>query len=177
MGTLHELPRRDPQYVETAGRFGDWREPLGRELPDVGPLCRAAESRRLDPGVALTLLVERSLVLDDLRWLGHDADAARTVLGLEAADQPPVVPGPGQPNSGYARTLNGLGSAGARDLRGIPSLPARLLDRVDDSRVEAVLDESPLSVLLAEAVAWERAALAAGRSMGEWALLVLLAAR
>jgi hypothetical protein len=176
MGTLHELPHREPLYAETAGRYGDWREPLRSELADAQRLCRAAAARRVDPGVALTLLVERALVLDDLRWLGHDVEDARTVLGLEAAEQPAPLLGPGQPNAGYARALNGLAPAGTRDLRGIPSLPARVLARVDDARVEAILDETPLTLALGEAVAWERAALATGRSMAEWALLVLLAA-
>ena len=176
MGTLHELPRRTPDHLETAGRFGDWREPLGRELADARPLCRAAEACRVDPDVALTLLVERALVLEDVRWLGHDPEEARAVLGLEAEELQAALP-PEHPSASYARGLGGLGPAGRYVLHGIPSLPARLLDRVDDARVEAVVAERPLYTALAEAVAWERAALGAGRLLGEWALLVLLAAR
>lgn len=174
MGTLHELPARESLHLEISGRFGDWREPLPHELPDTVPLCRAARLCRLDPGVALTLLVERALVLHDVAWLGHDTEEARTVLGLEAADEP-VALGPGHPDVGYARALGGSSSA-ATELRGIPSLPARLLARADGPTVARILSEPSLPVLLEEAVAWERAALVAGRPLGEWALLVLLAA-
>lgn len=166
-------PVSAPDLVETAGRFGDWREPLSFDLPDASSLASAAGALRVDAGVALTLLVERSLLLTDLDTLGHDVDEVRLVLGLEAAE-PTVTLGPGLPNAGYARSLNG--AAAPAEVRGLFSLPARILPRADEQLVRSALGEAPLRGALAEAVTWERAALAADRLMAEWALLVLLAA-
>ncbi len=173
MDHVTALPVPEQLFVETAGRFGDWREPLSFDLPHPSALAAAAESVRIDAGVALTLLVERALVLTDLDGLGHDVDDARLVLGLEAAE-PTVALGPGLPNAGYARSLNG--SAAPGEIRGVFSLPARILPRASESLVRSALAERPLERALAEAVAWERAALAAERLLPEWALLVLLAA-
>jgi hypothetical protein len=173
MDNVTALPLREPAFVETAGRFGDWREPLAYDLSDPAALAGVAASLRIDAGVALTLLVERALLLTDLDALGQDVDDARLVLGLEAAE-PNVVLGPGLPNAGYARGLNGSSSPG--DVRGVFSLPARILPRASEGLVRTALAEAPLERALAEAVAWERAALAADRLMAEWALLVLIAA-
>ena len=173
MDNVISLPLSEPAFVETAGRFGDWREPLAFDLPDGRALASAAGAARIDPGVALTLLVERALLLTDLDALGHDVDDARLVLDLEASE-PGVALGPGLPNAGYARGLNGSGAAG--DTHGVFSLPARILPRADENLVASALAEAPLVRALAEAVAWERAALGADRFLGEWALLVLLAA-
>jgi hypothetical protein len=173
MDTLTALPAREAAFIETAGRFGDWREPVAFDLPAPAALSAAAGTVRIDAGVALTLLVERALLLTDLDALGHDIDDARLVLGLEAAE-PNLLLGPGLANSGYARLLNGSSSPG--DVRGIFSLPARILARADEALVRSALSEAPLQRALGEAVAWERAALASDRLLGEWALLVLLAA-
>jgi hypothetical protein len=173
MELITALPLRDPAYVETAGRFGDWREPLAFDLPAPASLAAASASLRIDAGVALTLLVERALLLTDVDALGHDVDDARLVLDLEAAE-PNVTLGPGLPNAGYARSLNGSSLPG--DVHGVFSLPARILPRASEQLVASALGEAPLERALAEAVAWERSALAADRLLGEWALLVLLAA-
>jgi hypothetical protein len=173
MDNVTAFPVPEPELVETAGRFGDWREPLSFALSDPAALARVAKSLRIDPGIALTLLVERALLLCDLDALGHDVDDARLVLGLEASE-PTIVLGPGRPNAGYARALNG--SAVPADARGVFSLPARILARADEELVRSALADVPLARALAEAVAWERAALAADRLLAEWALLVLLAA-
>jgi hypothetical protein len=173
MEPISVLPHRELPYVETAGRFGDWREPLLFDLQGRDALAAAAASLRIDAGVALTLLVERALLLTDVDALGHDVDDARLVLGLEAEEQT-VVLGPGLPNAGYARGLNGSSSPG--DVDGVFSLPARILPRASEPLVASTLAETPLRRALAEAVAWERSALATDRLMAEWALLVLLAA-
>jgi hypothetical protein len=172
MENVTALSVAEPVVVETAGRFGDWREPLAFELPNGAALAAAASSLRVDAGVALTLLVERALLLYDLDGLGHDVDDARFVLSVEASE-PTVLLGPGRPNAGYAR---GLGNAQPGDTDGRFSLPARLLERVDQELVTAALAERPLERALAEAVAWERSAVANDRLLAEWALLTLLAA-
>jgi hypothetical protein len=172
METITVLPVPEPALVETAGRFGDWREPLRFDVADGAALAAAASSLRVDTGVAFTLLVERALLLLDLDGLGHDVDDARFVLSVEAGE-PTVVLGPGRPNAGYARGL-GNGGAGAAD--GRFSLPARILERVDEPLVAAALAERPLERALAEALAWERAAVTSDRLLAEWALLTLLAA-
>jgi hypothetical protein len=173
METIAACPVAEPVVVETAGRFGDWREPLPFDLPGLDALLAASSSARVDPGVALTLLVERALLLLDLDALGHDADDARLVLSLEASEPAPLV-GPGRPNAGYALTLGSCSTPG--ETGGRFSLPARILERVDEQLVADALAEPQLAAALAEAVAWERAAVAADRLLAEWALLVLLAA-
>jgi hypothetical protein len=174
MDNVIALSVAEPVHVETAGRFGDWREPLTFDLPGPESLAAAATAHRLDPGVALTLLVERALLLCDLDAFGHDVVDARFVLGLEAAEPTSVVLGPGRPNAGYARSLGGV--AAPVDTHGVFSLPARILERVDEPLVRSALCEAHLTRALGEALAWERAAVAADRLMAEWALLVLLAA-
>jgi hypothetical protein len=172
MENVTALHISEPALVETAGRFGDWREPLSFELADGAALAAAASKLRVDTGVALTLLVERALLLYDLDGLGHDVEDARFVLSVEASE-PSVVLGPGRPNSGYAR---GLGNAAGGETDGRFSLPARILERVDEPLVAAALAERPLERALAEALAWERAAVTSDRLLAEWALLTLLAA-
>jgi hypothetical protein len=172
MENVTALPVAEPALVETAGRFGDWREPLAFDLRHGAALAAAASSLRVDTGVALTLLVERALLLLDLDALGHDVDDARFVLSVEASE-PSVVLGPGRPNAGYAR---GLGNGVASDPDGRFSLPARILERVDEQLVAAALEERPLERALSEALAWERAAVTSDRLLAEWALLTLLAA-
>jgi hypothetical protein len=130
-------------------------------------------SHRIEPGLALTLLVERALLLTDVDALGHDVEDARLVLALEAAE-PTVLLGPGRPNAGYARGLTG--HTAPTEAQGVYSLPARLLERAGEELLRTALTEAPLARALAEAVAWERAALASDRLLAEWALLVLLAA-
>jgi hypothetical protein len=171
---LVALPIPEPELVETAGRFGDWREPIAFDLSETEALARAARTVRVDVGIALTVLVERALLLCDVDALGHDLDDTRLVLELEAAE-PSVVLGPGRPNAGYARALNGSAVPGTEP-RGRFSLPARILERANEGLVRSALAERPLERALAEAVAWERAALADGRLLADWALLVLLAA-
>lgn len=51
------------------------------------------------------------------------------------------------------------------------AFPARLIERMPPCVVATTLDPAAIT----EALAWERAAVLAGRTMSEWALFVLLA--
>jgi hypothetical protein len=176
MTEIQHLPLAEPDYAETAGRFGDWHEPLPFETVCPNALHGAAARHRISTPLAFTLLLERSLVLADLEALDHDPDEVRWVLGAEASDEWPLL-GPGQPNLGYARALRGA-EPGRWNVRAARfSVPVRLLDRVEEALVEETLGEPALADALGEALLWEQAALASGRLLTEWALLTLLAAR
>lgn len=123
-------------------------------------------SRKLDPDAGLALTIERSLVAAELREAGlseliavPDARSSevRHIRGIWAA------------NSSYLNHLLGHCPAprGSRpmDSPRVP-LPIRLIDRLGG--VELNLGTSP-ELEVDASVRWEIAALAAGKTMGEWA--------
>lgn len=141
---------------------------------DTSPAqVRAAAKRRgLSSETALALVVERALVIKELRCVGlqdltknlnRRADAARSTIELWGA------------HASYLRHLLGF-AKGARHERPLSSprvaLPVRLVDRFNEDAPQLGEDAE---VELELAVHWEIAALVAGQTMGEWGYYSALA--
>jgi len=129
-------------------------------------LAAAAAEERIDFLLATVLVVERSLVEEDLRYgglgttlpiLDRTASKARVRIALS------------EPMSVYLRTLEGAATA-ASSMRESVRIPMRLTERVAERTLERLLDAR----MLRSALAWERAAVLSGRTMSEWALLQAL---
>ncbi len=124
------------------------------------PLHDAASAARVERSLAASVLVQRRLALLDLP--GHAAerlDAAARRAGPSVCLT--------EPSRAYLRALMGAGEK-AISVSGAPvMLPMRLSERVLAHGIATLLDPPRLRA----ALAWERAALCAGRTIGEWALL------
>ncbi|HVY79066.1 MAG TPA: hypothetical protein VG898_11220 [Solirubrobacterales bacterium] len=130
----------------------------------------AAAAAGLDLPEAVSLGLQRALVLADAPAIGIDSEVARRRLRDAAADARPAFP---------------LGDAEAARVRGLsfptPVAPARLnapvVVPVPPRTLVRARGNVPVSRLCSAAVpemiSWEVAALLAGRTMGEWALLNL----
>jgi hypothetical protein len=158
-------PQRDVSWEGPApfARPGDRCEPwpLPRELAVA--LHDAARAARVESSLAGSVIVQRSLALLDLT--DHGPVAARRL------DEAAQVEGPcvrlTEPSRAYLRALLGGGPAHGCSTRAPVQLPMRLSERI----LAHGLDQLLAGLCLESALAWERAALYAGRTMGEWALL------
>jgi hypothetical protein len=155
-----------------------WRRTPGRlalrPFPALTAFVAVAAEAGLHAADAARLALERALVLRDIAPLGFDLDAARHDLLLVAATARPRRP----LDAGQARHIRVL-RLGRRvrqqDVsRGLVlTLPERLLTRAREVAQPETFDAR----VVPELVAWEIAATLEGRTMGEWALTVLAAAR
>jgi hypothetical protein len=154
-------------------RAGEWREPivvtLEREPAQV--FARECSDSLVDHERAYALLVERRLLLDDVAESDVDVDAARTVLSAAARDATVTTALDGVA-ARYVRSFARPAPTARFNDRFIVALPVRIHARATGlaPAVVAAPDAVP------EAVAWERASAACGRTMAEWAFLVLLRA-
>jgi len=130
-------------------------------------LAAAAAERGVSLELAAIVVVERSLLADDLAARGHeemavrlDAEAARASVTIELSEQ----------LSAYLCALSGHNRDGSRSLPRLIALPMRLTERLGTEGGAARL-EAPL---LESALRWERAAVLEGRTMSEWATLKVL---
>ncbi len=132
----------------------------------------AARRRGLCSETALALVIERALVIEELRGAGLEdlvggldrrADAARPTIELWSA------------HGSYIRHLLGLVRA-ASDEKPLGSprvaLPVRLIDRLNEDEPQ-LGQEAEAELRLA--IDWEIAALVAGQTMGEWGYRAALA--
>jgi hypothetical protein len=154
-----------PPLARPADRCDPW--PV--DPAAVEPLAGAARRRGIAFELAAVVTVERALIGQDLDVLGLadrtpflDADAASAAVTRELSE----------PASAYLAALDRSGQVHVCT-GGIVALPTRLRERIA-SHSPAMLLEAEL---LEYAIAWERAALLAGRTMSEWALLALAATR
>jgi hypothetical protein len=169
---------RAPLFREASGRFGEWFEAAGPLLHRNEPLVREATRRDLDPSIVLTLLVERELLLVDLAAAG--VAVANAMAELRAAASSIPLQGPGTPHGSYVRQLmlscrrpaHPRTGEAPRDIQA--AVPARLLARVKGNVCDRAISAAATAVALDDAILWEVAAASAGRTMAEWALLVLL---
>jgi hypothetical protein len=127
----------------------------------------AAAIAGLGPDDAIRLGVERGLVLLDLGRLGRGLNGTRRLLRTAAQEaRPEMALAPA--TAAWVRLLSMARPVPAANVgEGIVvRLPDRLLCRASDG-----LDARSLRAeVVAEMVAWERAAALNGRTMGEWAL-------
>jgi hypothetical protein len=137
-----------------------WWAPQVQALRSI---VRAATSHRVSLDIALTLVLERALAVEELSTvepalpglLDAQAAAARPDSALDGA------------SALYLRQLAGGNSSAAGPSTGPQLIPVRVAARVqhaDDRRVAELLGGD-----LALAISWERAAVLGHRTMGEWA--------
>lgn len=152
-------------------RPGERREPL---LVTLAPeqhavFVRECRVEGVAPERAYALLIERRLLLDDLRAGGPEIaavldDAARDVRAELALDGP---------SSTYLRSFSrptNVARAVATTLL-IP-VPLRYYARASALAPEVIVESGSVP----QAVAWERASVARGRTMSEWGLVTALSA-
>jgi hypothetical protein len=173
-GVIQLLPTSDPvgaSLDELLGpsdmRPGELCEPVH---VSVGPcLRRAADELGISTSLAIALVAEHDLLLADVE-AGSHAIAVLDARATARADLP-LPPA----SADYARRLFAAlnGSLGVGDADQIPPvIPARLM-----ARVTAAGDVVLRGDCLHQALTWELAAIRAGRTMTEWALREVLAAR
>jgi hypothetical protein len=152
-------------------RPGDRRQTvrLGSD-PTVDEFVRAAADAGLGVDQAVAIVAEHHLVLTDADALDLPRTQTRSQLSTAARSAHTKLPlSPAA--AAYLREL------GTRSISRVPSgavmvaFPARLIERMPPCVVATTLDPAAIT----EALAWERAAVLAGRTMSEWALFVLLA--
>lgn len=174
--------------VRNAVRAGDRHEPW--TLPATAALAALADTARtagVDVELAVRLVLECALVSDDLCASGVDpttldATAAAERVGgeLDAAsaaylrrlagrrDSGATRPEPAAPGESGA-VHRGAGGGALGDVVTV-GLPLRLSARLLAADLDALLAAAPLD----RALAWETAAVLAGRTMSEWAPLTAL---
>jgi len=161
-----ELERRfdgPPPRARPSDRLEPWR--TGPEAHAA--LARAAARERVDADLAAILVVERALLEADLRERG--LDFLTTALDARARSTTvEVALSEGQ--RAYLRVLCEPRVRAAATAGGLLAIPMRLTERIDAE----TLDEHVQPELLSSALLWERAAVACGRTMSEWAALAAL---
>lgn len=167
------VPPAECVVVRNAVRAGDRHEPW--VLPVTGgiaALVARARTAGVDVELAVRLTVECALVCGDLCTAGADPAA------LDAAAATEQVTGElDAAAAAYLRRLTGRRGEAVTVRRSAPSgevvtvgLPVRLSSRL----LAADLDGLVSAVSLDRALAWETAAVLAGRTMSEWAPLAAL---
>jgi hypothetical protein len=148
-------------------RPGELHHPAPIAVPDE--LRAAARAIGLATSVAVAVVAERVLVRNDVGASDH----VGALLDAAAAATPRVVLSPA--SASYARTLMAALNGGSREdgeNDTAPVVPARLVDRL-----RATPDLVLVPTTLRSALVWELASVRCGRTMTEWALGELLAAR
>lgn len=152
-----------PPVARPADRCEAW--PL--DATSSAPLVRAAAELGITFDLAAVVTVERSLLRDDIHALGFSSS---TALLDSSARTARVARELSEPLSEYLGALD-RSSRARRHPRNTLVLPMRLTERLGNVAPASRLDAE----LLPSAIAWERAAVVAGRTMTEWALLLLAA--
>jgi hypothetical protein len=145
--------------------------PPSRRLDDF---VAASAARDLDAPTAVRLALERALAVTDAAAFSLDVETARRLLrasARQARAKRALTPA----HAHYVRKLVGARPRPALDVGdGLHvAVPDRVLVRVRGTVSLTALRAD----VVPEMVAWEIAATLAGRTMGEWALRVLAAAR
>jgi hypothetical protein len=154
------LPRTRP-----ADRVDPW--PV-RDNAALRPLVAAARARRLPIETSAVLVIERALLEDDDLLMRP----AGTPTALDAAAAAAhVTIALSEPQRAYLATLRGACTSHDSSLPRLIRIPMRLTDRIGDGGVERLLRAD----LVDSALAWEQAAVLAGRTMAEWAMCAALA--
>ena len=165
-----EATRRDPGFDAPAptARPSERCEPWPVEDEHrLGSLAAAADELGVSLELAVVVVVERSLLANDLAARRIDGIAAR--LDAEAAHASVTIE-LSEPLSAYLSALLSHDRGVSRSLPRLITLPMRLTERIGAEGPAARLD----ATLLQSALHWERAALLEGRTMSEWATLKIL---
>jgi hypothetical protein len=183
---MHSPPKLRVVATSIAGSGSEPREKRGFEAPsptarpsercepwpveadqELESFAAATREAQIPLGLAVIVVVERALAGEDLDARGlstlaaeldQQAVEARVTVELSAAQ------------SAYLGALSGRDATTKRALPRFVVLPMRLTERLCPEGPVPRLEPS----LLASALAWERAAAVAGRTMSEWAALKAL---
>jgi len=155
-------------------RPSDRRQTISLDrTPAITTFAAAAADMGLSIEQASAIVAEHHLVLADAVTLGLRRDQAQAAL-CAATDHAratlPLTPA----SAAYlrelgARSIPWAGEIG--EMSGRVAFPTRLIERMPPDTVVTILNPDAV----AEALAWERAAVLSGRTMSEWAMFVLLA--
>jgi hypothetical protein len=154
------------ELLPPSGRPGDLQEPWSVDIPMR--LKLAAREAGIGSSLAFTVVAERCLVTLDLAGAGSGAVAL-----LDARASSPTGLPTSHAQAAYTRVLvSALNGGLAAHQQDDPTVvvPTRLAARL---RETSTLEVGPES--LRAAIAWELAAVRAGRTMTEWALGEVLA--
>jgi hypothetical protein len=159
----------EPRYEGTTpkARPSDRLEPWKASEGSRSALARAAQAEGVAFELAAVVVVERSIVDQEFTTAG--LDALLDDLDLEA-EQTKVEMALSEPQHAYLRTLCAPRAEAWSRAPALVAIPMRLTDRMRSD----ILDEHLRPDLLRSALVWERAAVATGRSMSEWAALAAL---
>lgn len=151
-------------------RPGERREPVVVALGSADGELFTSEcvATRVAPERAYPLLLERRLLLDDATASGFDGAEAAAALNA-AALEARVEVALDAPSSAYLRSL-ARPAATVVAAKFLASVPVRLYPRAVTVAPRTAIEQGAVR----EAVAWERASVAAGRTMAEWGFLVLI---
>lgn len=141
--------------------------------PHLDEFVRTAAERGLRPEEAVRLALERYFALIDIRRLGVGGEAGRLLLSVRARAASPRR-SLTDAEAARLRALTLAHPVAAPDCReGLRvAIPGRQMTRFGE-RVPMRAFRAPY---VAEAIAWEAAAITEGRTMGEWALHALAGA-
>lgn len=161
---LLETARFDgpPPRTRPSDRLEPW--PCSSEA--LQALGQAAHAKRIPFATAAVVVVERTLLDIEFRTRGM---AEMLSLLDERARAEQVILALAEPQRAYLRAISSPHPTAATTPTLI-ALPMRLRDRVAVATLEACLRPE----LLDFALTWERAAIATGRSMSEWAAFAAL---
>lgn len=131
-------------------------------------MATAASAEGMTMKLAVSLLAQRQLVVDDLEAIGYGG--AEAVLDQASAATSPAIALCG-PTAGYVRDLQRQRPLPPQHLpeRLLIPLPVRIVDRLLAGDRYRGLDPAQLD----QARAWELASALRGRTMAEWAILVI----
>jgi hypothetical protein len=129
---------------------------------------RECQAARVVPERAYGLLLERRLLLDDL--IGIDATGIERMLDSAASTARPALALDGA-SSTYLRSFSRPSTPLRPATKFLVPVPVRVYARAAGLAPEVTITEGAV----AQAVAWERASVIAGRTMAEWGLLTMLA--
>jgi hypothetical protein len=144
-------------------RPGDRLEPWPASVTARAPLAEAATREGINPDLAAILIVERTLLDEDFTRRGLDG----LVPALDTRARSTVVEVVlSEAQRAYLRAICKQRIVQLQDgTRHLLAIPMRLTERITAD----TLDEHLRCELLPSAILWERAAVATGRTMSEWA--------
>jgi hypothetical protein len=159
------VAQRQYVYEDRLRRPGELHEAVVIPPTVLRAVERTAAAVGVPSGTAARLLIETALVKVDLAALGRaDSSAALDTAAAAAA----VCRRLSAAEADYLRGLRHRHD----DRRSMATLPLRISGRIEQIDMEAALTGD-----LSRALAWEAAALLAGRTMLEWALITVSGAR
>lgn len=157
--------------IQAPLRPGEHREPIvvalcadDRELfvSECGAAC-------ISPERAYPLVIERRLLLDDAAAAGFDISDVAAILNAAGRQATTEVALDG-PSSSYLRSFARPAATVVATSKFLATVPVRLYARAVTVEAQAAIECGAV----AEAIAWERASVAAGRTLAEWAFLTIL---